>query len=143
MYNNKKSNIKNFKNKSIKKCYLTFISSSGDSFLMSRTREDWSELAVAAGGVDLLPMTTRIRFCCSPHATMPTVTHSHYKTNTRELLVQRLMQLIITLTHNYSPGHKKQTRFRSNSLHREKSILTSTNILFQFIYFNFPTFVTV
>lgn len=124
MYNNnknKKALLNNSRINHSRNVCLTFISSSGDSFLMSSTREDWSELAVAAGGVDLLPMTTRIRFCCSPHATMPTVTHSHYKTNTRELLGQRLMQLIITLTHNYSPGHKKQTGFRSNSLHKQKS----------------------
>jgi len=49
-----------------KKLRLTFISSSGDSFFMSSTREDWSELAVAAGGVGLVPMTTRIRLFCSP-----------------------------------------------------------------------------
>jgi hypothetical protein len=32
------------------------------------------------------------------------VTHRHYKANTRAFLCQRLLQLIITLTHNYSPG---------------------------------------
>lgn len=43
-----------------------------------------------------------------PHTQQYLLSASHYKTNTRAVLGQRLLQLIITLTHNYRPGHKNK-----------------------------------
>lgn len=43
---------------------------------MSSTREESSEVDVALGGVDRLPITTLIRFSCFSHATMTNVTKS-------------------------------------------------------------------
>jgi len=101
-----------------KELRLTFISSSGDSFFMSNTREDWSELAVAAGGVGLVPMTTRIRLFCSPP-------HSDYCQPQEPqgyhwlLLGQPLFWLIITLTHTKTPwpehSHQKSVQIQLRS----------------------------
>jgi hypothetical protein len=122
--------LKKFKNKSIKKCCLTFISSSGDSFLMSSTREDWSELAVAAGGVDLLPMTTRIRFCCSPTRNNIYCQPDTTRLTLQTVLGQRLLQLIITLTHNYRPGHKNKHGSDPTAYIKKK--VTQSVLLFYF-----------
>jgi len=113
-----------------KKLRLTFISSSGDSFFMSSTREDWSELAVAVGGVGLVPMTTRIRLYCSPP-------HNNDYCQPQEpqeyhwlLLGQPLLWLIITLTHIRFPGQNTTTKMCSDPTYIKRELST------RLFYFN-------
>jgi hypothetical protein len=98
---------------------------------MSNTREDWSELAVAAGGVDLVPMTTRIRLCCSPTHNnaycQPQQQQGYHSVSLR----QPVLWLIITVTHK-SPwaGHShKNCSHPTTYIKRE-------NCLARSFYFN-------